>query len=97
MTEEAVEAWAAAYPELSAERPGLVGAIIARAEAQVIRLALIFALLDRRNAITLDIWRPRRRSGPIARHPLFGSSGTVWAIQSPMTSCAPFGRAAARV
>jgi Protein of unknown function (DUF3987) len=46
MTAEAAEAWAAAYSELSAERLGLVGAIIARAEAQVIRLALIFALLD---------------------------------------------------
>ena len=38
MTEEAAEAWTAAYAELSAERSGLVGAIVARAEAQVIRL-----------------------------------------------------------
>ena len=51
MTAEAAEAWAAAYPELSAERPGLVGAIIARAEAQVIRLSLVFALLDMRDTI----------------------------------------------
>ena len=48
------DAWSAAYPELSAERPGLVGAIIARAEAQTIRLALIFALLDSRDAITFE-------------------------------------------
>ena len=54
MTGEAFDAWSAAYPELSAERPGLVGAIIARAEAQTIRLALIFALLDRRDAITFE-------------------------------------------
>ena len=51
MTAEAAEAWSVAYPELSAERPGLVGAIIARAEAQVIRLSLIFALLDMKDTI----------------------------------------------
>ena len=51
MTAKAVDAWAAAYAELSAERPGLVGAIIARAEAQVIRLALIFTLLDHKDTI----------------------------------------------
>jgi hypothetical protein len=52
MTEEAARAWEAAYPELSAERSGLVGAVIARSEAQVIRLALIYALLDSRDAIS---------------------------------------------
>jgi hypothetical protein len=52
MTADAAAGWAAAYSELSAERPGLVGAIIARAEAQVIRLALIFALLDTTDRIT---------------------------------------------
>lgn len=54
MTEEAVKAWSAVYPKLSREQPGLVGAVIARAEAQVIRLALIFALLDRRDAIAFE-------------------------------------------
>jgi hypothetical protein len=51
MTADAAAAWAAAYSELSAERPGLVGAIIARGEPQVIRLALIFALLDRKDTV----------------------------------------------
>jgi hypothetical protein len=46
MTAPAAQAWEEAYRELSAERPGLVGAVIARAEAQVIRIALIYALLD---------------------------------------------------
>jgi hypothetical protein len=46
MTEAAAKAWEAAYPELSADRPGLLGSVIARAEAQVIRLALVYALLD---------------------------------------------------
>jgi hypothetical protein len=51
MTDEGARAWEAAYPELSAERPGLLGAVIARAEAQSIRLALIFALLDSKTEI----------------------------------------------
>lgn len=42
---EAAEAWAAVYPKLSADRPGLVGAVLARAEAQVVRLSLVYALL----------------------------------------------------
>jgi hypothetical protein len=33
------------YEELSAETPGLLGSIVARAEAQTLRLALIYALL----------------------------------------------------
>jgi hypothetical protein len=40
MTDDAAEVWSAAYPELSAEQPGLIGAIVARAEAQVIRLSI---------------------------------------------------------
>jgi hypothetical protein len=51
MTPEAAAAWEAAYPELSTERAGLLGAVVARAEAQVIRLALIYALLDQSNTI----------------------------------------------
>src|SRR5262245_38257824 len=46
MTEAAAKAWEASYPELSADRPGLLGAVIGRAETQVIRLALVYALLD---------------------------------------------------
>ena len=43
---EANEAWEAVYPELTAERPGMFGAITARAEAHVLRLSVIYALLD---------------------------------------------------
>jgi hypothetical protein len=39
--------WEERYPTLSAGKPGLLGAILGRAEAQVLRLALIYALLDR--------------------------------------------------
>jgi len=48
MTKDASEAWELAYTDLSADRPGLLGAITARAEAQVVRLALLFTLIDRK-------------------------------------------------
>jgi hypothetical protein len=47
MTSEAGDFWEQNYPTLSKDHPGLLGAITARAEAQTIRLALIYALLDR--------------------------------------------------
>ena len=53
MTDAAARAWEEAYPDLSGERPGLLGAILGRAEAQVIRLALIFALTDGATQIEL--------------------------------------------
>jgi Protein of unknown function (DUF3987) len=46
MTPEAACFWEQIYPVVSQDEPGLLGAITARAEAQTIRLALIFALLD---------------------------------------------------
>ena len=48
------EAWAAVYPELSAERPGLLGAIVARAEAHVTRLSLLYALLDQAPVVRVE-------------------------------------------
>ena len=44
--EETKPLWESIYPELSEGKPGIVGAITARAEAQVTRLACIYALLD---------------------------------------------------
>ena len=50
--DESIEpAWAEAYAVLSDGRPGLWGAATARAEAQVIRLAMIYALLDATDTI----------------------------------------------
>jgi len=43
---EARELWRQVYPTLSADVPGLVGAMIARSEAQTLRLACLYALLD---------------------------------------------------
>jgi DNA-binding transcriptional ArsR family regulator len=61
---EARRLWHAVYPELSEGRPGLLGAVTARAEAQVTRLALLYALLDRRGTVgvahlraALELWR----------------------------------------
>lgn len=44
--DEARDLWHKVYPELSSGNPGLFGAMTGRAEAQVTRLALIYALLD---------------------------------------------------
>jgi len=43
--------WARVYRELSEGKPGLMGAVISRAEAQVTRLSLVYALLDRSSTI----------------------------------------------
>jgi hypothetical protein len=51
MTAPACRLWEAVYPVLSADQPGLLGAITARGEAQTIRLALIYALLDHKDQI----------------------------------------------
>ena len=44
--EPARQTWCTVYPELSEGSAGLFGAVTSRAEAQVVRLALIYALLD---------------------------------------------------
>jgi DNA replicative helicase MCM subunit Mcm2 (Cdc46/Mcm family) len=43
---KARELWAKMYLELSADRPARLGAATSRAAAQVLRLSLIYALLD---------------------------------------------------
>jgi Protein of unknown function (DUF3987) len=53
LTTAARDGWALVYPELSEGRPGLLGAVLARGEAQTIRLALICALLDGRAEIDI--------------------------------------------
>jgi hypothetical protein len=45
MTAECKTRWEKMYMELSTESPGLLGAIVARGEAQTLRLALTYALL----------------------------------------------------
>ena len=53
MTQSARDAWEAVYSRLSEGYPGLYGAVTGRAEAQCLRLALIFALLDEVREIDL--------------------------------------------
>jgi len=43
---EARNLWARVYPALSEGKAGMVGALTSRAEAQVLRLSMIYALLD---------------------------------------------------
>jgi len=52
-TEAGAEAWKTVYPQLSEGKPGLLGAVLARAEAQCIRLAMTYALLD--GAANIDL------------------------------------------
>ena len=51
--EPARRRWWELYPTLTEPQPGLAGAVCARAEAHVVRLALIYALLDQANEIGL--------------------------------------------
>ena len=45
MDDDARAMWAQIYKELSADKPGLLGAVTARGEAQTIRLAMVYAML----------------------------------------------------
>ena len=53
LTEATREAWKAIYSDLSADRPGMAGALLGRAEAQVMRVSAIYACLDGQGAINL--------------------------------------------
>jgi Primase C terminal 2 (PriCT-2) len=64
MDNDAWALWDTAYSHLSAERPGMLGAMTARAAPYVRRLALIYALLDRSQVVNrvhleaaLECWR----------------------------------------
>jgi hypothetical protein len=63
-TPAARKLWAEVYPALSEGNPGLVGALTARSEAQVLRLSCIYALLDYSRDVdvvhlnaALEVWR----------------------------------------
>jgi hypothetical protein len=56
--------WVERYPRLSEGLPGLLGAVTSRAEAQVMRIAMLYGLLDRSGRIECDhlkaafeVWR----------------------------------------
>jgi hypothetical protein len=52
--EEAREVWRSVYGELSGDRPGLTGALLGRAEAHVLRLSVLYALLDKSGLVGAD-------------------------------------------
>lgn len=52
--DEARKIWISIYRELSEGQPGLIGAVLSRAEAQVMRLALTYALMDCSRAIKAE-------------------------------------------
>lgn len=67
--EHAKALWAKVYHDLSEGKPGLLGAVLSRAEAQVLRLSLLYALLDRSTVIrtehlqaALAVWEYCERS-----------------------------------
>lgn len=73
--------WDEVYPGLSEGKPGLFGAVISRAEAQVIRLACIYTILDKSTVIhkehlhaALAFWDYSEQS---ARY-IFGGSIGDW-------------------
>ncbi len=58
------EMWHELYPELTAERPGIYGAVVGRGEAQTLRLSMVYALLDGSSVIDVShlqaavaVWR----------------------------------------
>ena len=69
--------WREIYPTLSEGKPGLLGSITSRAEAQVLRLSMVYALLDLSDVIRVDhlraalaVWKYSEDS---ARH-IFGDA-----------------------
>ncbi|MGD0088569.1 MAG: primase alpha helix C-terminal domain-containing protein [Planctomycetota bacterium] len=62
--DEATKLWHEVYQELTAERDGLAAAVCGRGEAQVMRLAMLYALLDHSTTIRVEhlrgalaVWR----------------------------------------
>jgi hypothetical protein len=78
---EAGKLWAEMYSELSADRPGLLGAATSRAAAQVLRLSLIYA-----RSLTAAASCARFTSGPRVR---FGGTARIRPAFSSVTLSMP--------
>ena len=64
LTEAAEALWAVEYRALTAPRPGVFGNVTTRADAQTLRLSMLYALLDKSNVIDMEhlqaalaVWR----------------------------------------
>lgn len=75
MTPHGRTLWHRAYQQLAEPQAGLAGQLTARAEAHVIRLALIYALLDRAAAIG-----PEHVHAALALHH-YAARSTAWALE----------------
>jgi hypothetical protein len=80
LSTNAASLWNDKYAHLSTEIPGLVGAVTSRAEAQVRRLALIYALMNQSRTVrtkhllaAFEVWRYCEDSA----HFIFGGRSTV--------------------
>lgn len=51
---KARDLWHAVYPALTAEKPGMLGAILSRAQAQALRLSVLYAVLDCSDVIRVE-------------------------------------------
>ena len=54
LDEAARETWRGIYRTLSSEQPGLLGAVCSRGEALVLRMATLFAVIDRAATVTVQ-------------------------------------------
>ena len=75
LDEPARAAWRLAYHQLSQPTPGIAGAITARAEAHVIRLALLYTLIDGHSTIT-----PKHLAAALALHD-YAARSASWALK----------------
>jgi hypothetical protein len=66
--------WAAVYPDLSDGRPGVLGTVTGRAEAQVVRIAMVYALLDSRS----EVGAAHLRAALAVWNYSFASASWIW-------------------
>jgi hypothetical protein len=97
MSDSARIRWERVYPVLSGEQPGLLGAVLGRAEAQVIRLAVIYAALDDSTAIgaphleaALAVWEFSETSATQIFGDLVGDA-VADAVKDALTGASPNG------
>ncbi len=98
----AAELWGEIYADLSAEQPGLLGAVLARSEAHVLRLSTAYALLDcsphiepQHLAAALAVWAYAEQSA----HFIFGDrtgDGVADRIEAALRERGPLSRTALR-
>lgn len=92
----AMEVWKRVYPFLCSTKPGLQGAMLARGESIVLRVALIYALLDRSKLIktehleaALAVWQYNEESVRLIFANKVGESGLQTKLFELLSSKGP--------